>query len=341
MSSKKKAVVIAPGRGTYNKDELGYLQHHHHGGGAFVSSLDEARTTIGQESITALDRADRYSVSQHTRGDNASSLIYACAYMDYLAINRDEFDIVAVTGNSMGWYIALACAGAVNEMHGFNIVNTMGTLMHEALIGGQLLYPFVDENWVEIPGRRDDLLELTQSIKDLYVSIHLGGMIVFAGTDHALATVEQRLEPIQGRYPMRLGNHAAFHTPLQAPVSTKGKNALPVDLFAAPDLPLIDGRGHIWEPKTYSLQSLWDYTLSTQVLEPYDFTAAITAALKEFAPDALIILGPGTTLGGAVAQILIKHQWRDLQSKTDFLSLQKENPYILSLGIEAQRKLVT
>ncbi|MFT5313562.1 MAG: hypothetical protein ACI8Z9_002055, partial [Paraglaciecola sp.] len=27
--TKQRAVVICPGRGTYNKDELGYLQHLH------------------------------------------------------------------------------------------------------------------------------------------------------------------------------------------------------------------------------------------------------------------------------------------------------------------------
>jgi len=38
------------------------------------------------------------------------------------------------------------------------------------------------------------------------------------------------------------------------------------------------------------------------VVEPYDFTAAIRSAAREFAPDYFIVPGPGTTLGGAVAQ---------------------------------------
>jgi [acyl-carrier-protein] S-malonyltransferase len=40
-------------------------------------------------------------------GDNASLLIYACALADFAAIDRDRFEVVAVTGNSMGWYLAL------------------------------------------------------------------------------------------------------------------------------------------------------------------------------------------------------------------------------------------
>ena len=340
MSSKKTALVVAPGRGTYNKEELGYLARHHSGGGSLVKAMNEAREALGQETVSALDEAKRYSISHHTRGDNASPLIYACAYSDFDAINRDEYDVVAVTGNSMGWYIALACAGALDGMGGFQVVNTMGKLMQEALIGGQLLYPFVDENWVEVPGRREELLFLGQSIADVHVSIHLGGMIVFAGSEQALASLEEKLEPMQGRFPMRLGNHAAFHTPLQAPVAKRGQEALPVEMFKAPTAPLIDGRGHIWERGATNLAALWDYTFNTQVLEPYNFTAAITTSLKEFAPDALIILGPGATLGGAVAQTMIHNHWQGLGSKADFLSMQTDTPFVLSMGIEAQRELV-
>jgi [acyl-carrier-protein] S-malonyltransferase len=73
------------------------------------------------------------------------ALIYACTLGDALAL--DGVEVVAVTGNSMGWYSALACAGAVAPMAGFTLVNTMGTLMQEALIGGQTVYPFMGEDW--------------------------------------------------------------------------------------------------------------------------------------------------------------------------------------------------
>ena len=40
----------------------------------------------------------------------------------------------------------MACAGALDPMGGLQVVNTMGTLMQDHLIGGQTIYPFVDEN---------------------------------------------------------------------------------------------------------------------------------------------------------------------------------------------------
>ena len=77
-------------------------------------------------------------------------LFMPCAYADFLSINRDKYDIVAVTGNSMGWYIALACAGVVDLENGARIINTMGTFMQDSLIGGQIIYGVVDEQWHEI-----------------------------------------------------------------------------------------------------------------------------------------------------------------------------------------------
>lgn len=335
--ARKTALVVAPGRGTYNKTELGYLRNFHGARATLIADFDAERAAKGQETISALDGAERYSAAKLTRGDNASGLIYACAYADFLAIDQEAFDIVAVTGNSMGWYTALACAGALTPQGGFTVVNVMGTLMHEALIGGQTLYPFVDDEWQEIPGKRAELLGLIDAIPGLHLSIDLGGMIVFGGNVESLKEAERRLAPVGGRFPLRLTNHAAFHTHLQEPVSGRGKAALPASLFAQPERPLIDGRGTIWFPKSSDLAALWDYTLGHQVTEPYDFTAAITTGIREFAPDVIIILGPGTTLGGAVAQTLIARGWRGLTSKSGFLMQQARDPVVLSLGIEEQR----
>jgi [acyl-carrier-protein] S-malonyltransferase len=339
--TRKSAMVICPGRGTYNREELGYLGKYHHHQQAMLSEFDALREAQGQQTLTDLDASKTYSAARFTRGDNASSLIYACAYADFMAINRDKFDIVAVTGNSMGWYIALACAGALDAANGFKVVNTMGTLMQEALIGGQILYPYVDENWIEIPGKRDALLELATSIPDLYVSIHLGGMIVFSGDEAALQACDQALQPLQNRFPMRLLNHAGFHSPLQMPVSVQGKQQLPLEIFHQPRLPLIDGRGHVWLPGASNQLALWDYTLGHQVIEPFDFLASVRSSLREFAPDYIIVLGPGQSLGGAIAQCLIAENWQGISSKQDFLDQQADEPFLLSMGIDSQRNKAT
>ncbi len=339
-----KAVVICPGRGTYTKAELGYLARHHSNEQALFQPFDAARKALGQETLADLDGAATYSVARHTRGDNASALIYACTYADFRDIAGVE--VVAVTGNSMGWYSALACAGALNADAGFEVVNTMGTLMQQHLIGGQTLYPFTDEDWRPIPGRKAELLQLVESIAArpghaLALSINLGGMLVMAGDEAGLAAFEAAVPPLQGRFPMRLANHAAFHTVLQTPVAAAGRAALPEALFEQPKLPLIDGRGAIWWPDASDPVALRGYTLGHQVVEPYDFSHAIATAAREFAPDIFIITGPGTTLGGAVAQSLILADWAGIDTKSTFQARQSARSIIASMGIDDQRRLVT
>jgi malonyl CoA-acyl carrier protein transacylase len=339
----RTAVLICPGRGTYGKAELGSLAAHFPDD-SLLAAFDAARVAVGQASLTELDGAESYSMARHSRGDNASALIYACTLGDFMSLK--DIDTVAVTGNSMGWYSALACGGALSPMAGFQVVNTMGTLMQDRLIGGQIIYPFMGDEWRADPARKAAQLDCVAQISGqagqvLALSIDLGGMLVLAGNEAGLAAFEAAVPPLQGRFPMRLQNHAAFHTALQAPVAAEGRNRLLPDLFTQPRVPLIDGRGHTWWPGATEPGALWDYTLGHQVTEPYDFTRAITVAAREFAPDLFIIPGPGTTLGGAVAQSLILANWRGMASKADFQSVQSNNPLLVSMGIPDQRATVT
>lgn len=343
---KQTAVVVAPGRGTYNKPELGYLKTHHADQTALIQRFNAYRAEQDQPTVTELDGAAQFSAARHTRGDNASPLIYACAYADFLSIDQDKIDVLAVTGNSMGWYIALACAGALSADGGMAVVNTMGTLMQDHLIGGQLIYPFADENWVPIAGRKEALLTKIADIDsrdghELALSIDLGGMLVIAGTEPGLTAFEAAVPRVQDMFPMRLPNHAAFHTPLQAPVAAKGRAQLPAEFFQDPNVPMVDGRGAIWHPKSTDADALRTYTLDHQVVAPYDFTAAIRVAAREFMPDMFIVLGPGTTLGGATAQSLISAGAYGLHDKASFQAMQATEPKVISMGIDAQRNLVT
>ena len=218
----KTAVVICPGRGTYNKTELGWLGRHF-ADRALLSEFDRRRVAAGRTPLADLDGAASFSVATHTRGDNASALIYAATIGDFAAIGEDV-EVVAVTGNSMGWYSALACGGAVSALDGFEIVDTMGSLMQERLIGGQTIYPFVDDDWRPNPARKAELLALVAEIgarpgHALALSIDLGGILVVAGDEAGLTAFEKSVPPVQGRFPLRLANHAAFHTKLQAPVA--------------------------------------------------------------------------------------------------------------------------
>ncbi|HEX8450094.1 MAG TPA: ACP S-malonyltransferase [Allosphingosinicella sp.] len=344
MAEREKALVVCPGRGTYGKSELGYLKRFHAKNGDLVTSFDRIRSERGQPTLSELDGAERFSPALHTRGDIASPLIFAASYADFLAIDSKRFDIAAVTGNSMGWYTALAVAGAVAPEHGFRIIDSMGENSQAGEPGGQVLLTLVDEDWRELPGLREQVLALAGSIGEregcsLYVSIELGGMIVLAGNEPGLAALLAEAPPTPAREPLRLVNHGPFHTPLMRGSSERALAQLPAGWFGSPNVPMIDGRGHVWRPFAASPGALHDYTFVAQILETYDFTRSIQVAVKEYAPDRIVLLGPGDTLGGAIAQALIAIRWRGLSSKRDFQEMQAADPFLISMGREDQREL--
>ena len=164
---KQRAVVICPGRGTYNKEELGYLSRLHADKVQLLDVIDANRQANEQLSVRELDGMSKFNMRQHTTGENASSLIYACAHGDFVDIDTDAYEIVAVTGNSMGWYIALAVAQALNAQNAIELINTMGSMMTSGVIGGQLIYPVMDQHWRLSAELHDDVkvtcLRLTKS----------------------------------------------------------------------------------------------------------------------------------------------------------------------------------
>jgi [acyl-carrier-protein] S-malonyltransferase len=341
---KEKTLVVCPGRGTYNAAELGYLKKYH-SGASLVAQLDGLRRGEGQIPISELDGADKFLPSLHMTGDNASLLIYACAMADFAAIDREQFDIVAVTGNSMGWYLALAAAGVVNIDAGARLVNTMGGLMHENGQGGQIVWSMVDDDWRVDPDKLAlvDALLIEAAGRDdiaVHVSIDLGGMIVFAADDAGLKWLGEKL-PKDDRFPMRLPYHAAFHSPLLDHILPLASANNPANNFGTGLIPAIDGAGRIWSPKSFDPAAIYSYTLGAQLNTTYNFSRAVQVAAAEFAPDRIIVLGPGTTLGAPVAQALISSGWRGLCGKADFLSRQSRDPFILSMALPEQRMIAT
>jgi [acyl-carrier-protein] S-malonyltransferase len=342
---KKTALVVCPGRGTYNAAELGYLRSNHAERGDMIAVLDALRREQGQSTVSELDAAEKYVPSMHMTGDNASLLIYACALGDFAAIDRERYDIVAVTGNSMGWYLALACAGVLDLGAGGRLVNNMGGIMHRDGTGGQIVWPIVNADWRVDPAKAqfaEQLLAEAEQLSEIHisVSIRLGGMIVFAADEAGLRWLAERL-PKDDRFPMRLMHHAAFHSPLLDHIVPIAREANPASDFGSGKIPAIDGQGRIWSPKAFDPAAIYDYTLGAQLNRTYDFSRAVQVAAAEFAPDKIIVLGPGTTMGAPTAQALIASGWRGITGKADFQARQAADPFILSMGIPEQRQLVT
>lgn len=332
-----RVVVVCPGRGSYGRDTLGTLARTRS-----VEAANASRASLGRPTPSEMDAAASFSSKLHVAGENASILTMAGTLADFDAV-RDASDVsvACVIGNSMGWYSALAVAGALPLEDGLRLVETMGQYQAGNVIGGQILYPLVDEDWRSLPS--PTLEAVLRDIPELHVSIRLGGQIVLGGSDAAVAAALKALPPrkIGDRdAPFQLPLHSAFHTPLLAETSRRAFADLADLAWRAPEVPLVDGRGALFRPREAHPFALRDYTLGAQVTEPYDFTASVRVAMREYAPDAIVLLGPGGNLGGATAQALIAEGWRGLRSKTDFVAMQAQAPFVLSMARPEQRARV-
>ncbi len=349
MTNPKRALIVCPGRGTYTADELGYLNKRVTDARCpkadkMVQDADRFRRQQDSIPVSELDAATRFSAVKHMSGPNAGPLIFTCSAADFSAIPQDRFEPVAVCGNSMGWYTSLFASGAFDFDNALRLVDTMSKSQQGKLVGGQIIVPWVDENWVPDFQRRAELLATVRRIDQTKgacaLSIDLGGYLVLAGDKAGLTAMGEEIATINwgGRdYPFQLAQHAAFHTRLMEGASAFGKDQLADLHWSAPQISLIDGAGRIHRPLTSTSEEIFDYTLGEQVTETYDFTTSLRVGLREFAPDVLILLGPGTTLGGAVGQTLVLEGWQGIRDKAAFVARQKSNdPVLLAMGRDDQ-----
>lgn len=318
----KRIALVLPGRGSYTEASLGSLPP----GNARVQEAEAVRKEFELEPLLELDGAGKFSKTRHLRPANVSALIYVKSVLDAdtaMAAGR----AVVVTGNSMGWYTALAVAGSLSFADGFRLVQRMALLQEDGEPGGQIIYPLVDEDWRPVKERElavEQALE-TAPAGEAFHSIHLGGYVVLAGSPGGLAHLTSQLPAVQqGRvgYPFRLALHGPYHTPLSATVAERSRRLLEPLTFRRPEVTLVDGFGRRHSPWSADVTELRDYTFGAQVTDPYDFTAAVRVALKEFAPDQLVLPGPGNSLGGVCGQVLVSLGWGGVHSKADFVGKQ-------------------
>ncbi len=327
----KRVAIVCAGRGSYTEKTLRSLPQTH----AWVTRADELRAEYGLGALSALDSAEKFSGATHLKPSNVSPLIWLVTMLDS-ARALETHECVCIAGNSMGWYTALAVGGALSFDDGFRLVQEMSLLQEQHAGGGQVIFPLVDEHW-----RRDARLEgavrdaLATSNGSAFESIALGGYAVLAGNEAGIAHLLRALPQVKSganTYPFRLLQHGAYHTPLVSEVARRAQATLAHLEFRAPRFTLIDGRGERFTPWSTDVEQLRRYTLGAQVDRPYDFTLSVRVALREQAPEQLVLPGPGNTLGGVCGQIQVAEGWRGVRSKADFERMQAgDSPLVVSM----------
>ena len=343
-----RALLVCPGRGSYGRPQLGSLRAARGRPAArpaapsIIEALDRFRAEFDRPTISALDAAAEYAPRLHVAGEHASLLTFACTAADVAALDPARVQVVGVTGNSMGFYTALHAAGALELLEAARLVETLGHYQAGNVIGGQLVYPLVGDDWRPAPVLADAVAEALRQ-PGVHVSIRLGGSIVLGASEEGLAHARRVLPPLERagvRYPLPLPLHSAFHTPLMAETGARARADLAGLALRSPALTLVAGDGTVFRPWA-DPTALWRYTLGPQIIEPFDLERAVATAFGELGPDAAVLPGPGDNLGGALAQILISRGWRGLRDRRDFLEAQAgERPIVLAMSRPAQRARV-
>jgi len=330
----KRAALVFPGRGSYTAASLGSLPAED----SLVQRVEELRRGYDLPSLLELDRAQHFEPKVHLSPANASPLIFLTSLVD-LAATPDGVEPVVAIGNSMGWYTALTAVGALSLEDGYRLVQEMSLLQQEPLPsdgpGGQVIYPLTGDDWrldPELRARVD--AALAQGDGDVHPSIDLGGYAVLAGSETGVARLMELLPPTrvgERLYPLRLALHGPYHTPLVTHVARAARERLGDLRWNAPEIALVDGRGTRWSPWSTDPAALRDYTLGEQVTTPFGFATSLRVVLREWAPELLMLPGPGNSLGGICGRAVVAEGYRGIHNRADFEGAQERDGLILSL----------
>lgn len=329
---KPTAVLLCPGRGSYTKDELGFVGRHRAPGSRRRCARCVRRVApfAGPPTLSEVDGAEKFRPGLHLDGENAAELI-AFGTMAHAELLHERYAVVAVAGNSLGWYTALPVSGALDPTSGWRLVATMAALQKQ-VPGGQVLTTTVGDDWRPDPGLRAAVAETVRAIRargsDFYCehSIRLGGHEVLAGTEAAVAALLAELPKVkvgEREFPFRLAGHGPFHTQLCAPTSERAAAMLADLPMQAPRCHLIDGFGNVHSPWSADPRQLLRYTVREQVLETFDFTACVRTAMREFQPDVLVCVGPGSSLRAPVGHCVLAEGWRGLRDKQALFAAER------------------
>lgn len=330
-----RAAVAFPGRGSYGPASLGSLPAEH----PWVRRADELRAEASLPPLTEADRAERFAPSLHLRAANAWPLTFLVGLLDAERI-ADDHEVVVVVASSIGWYTALAASGALEFDDAFRLVQEMALAAEEPLddaaAAAELVYPMIDDAWERDESRAGLVDEaLATAGGDAARALELGSFSVIAGTRDAVDRVSAALPPVAmgGRsYPLRLAAAEAWHTPLRARSAAGAAARLGGLGWERPKVTIVDGRGVRFTPLSTDPAELAEHSLVGHAEAPYDFARAFRVALRDFAPDVVLLPGPGATLGTACAQLIVAEGYRGIRSRTELEAVQAgPSPLLLSM----------
>ncbi len=333
----QRGILVLPGRGAYTAASRGALPADHD----WVEHADVLRRALGLPSLAELD-ATAFDPSVHLQPIHAVPLTWLAGMLDAERAALDH-GIAAVVGNGIGFITALTATGVLGFDDGFALVQELGRLQQRPLPGGgrggQVIYPRTDEAW-----RPDEALAASVAATlgaasgngqgTVYESIELGAFDVLGGDDAGVERLLRHLAPVrigERRYPLRLALQGPDHTPLAAHLAAGVAERMTGAAWERPQVTVIDGMGRRWTPWSTDPAEIAMYTLDVFLTTPYRFATALRVALREEAPDLLVLAGPGSTLSALCGQAIVAEGYRGIRSRPEFEDAQRRAPIVLTI----------
>jgi [acyl-carrier-protein] S-malonyltransferase len=319
----RRPLLVLPGQGAYAAASLGSLPRDE----PLVARADALRRQAGLLPLSELDGAEHVEPGVHLAAANAWPLTWLVSLLASQRVT-DRQPPVGIVGNSLGWYTALTVAGVLSFDDGFRLVQELAILQQRPASegGGQIVYPLSGPDWHPDPELASHVAAaLAAGDGDVFTSIELGVYVVLAGSELGLEALADRLPPVQigrVRYPRRLTMHGPQHTPLMTEMADAARRRLADLEFGTPRVALIDGRGARFSPWSTDPAELAAYTLGEHLTSPYRFATSLRVALREYAPDGLLLAGPGSTLAAICGQVIVSEGYRGIRSRPDLGSVQ-------------------
>ncbi|MDY6940010.1 MAG: ACP S-malonyltransferase [Cyanobacteriota bacterium] len=242
---------------------------------------------------TQFDRAEEilgWSVSQICQegGDSLSRTLYTqpslyvveTVLVDLLREKGRSPDIVA--GHSLGEYVALYAAGAIDFETGLRLVKRRAELMDTAAGGEMAALMKFD---------RDRLSEVIQETEGVVLANdNSAAQVVISGTPAAVDTV---LANVKAKRAVKLDVSGAFHSPLMAPAALEFQQILNPISFSDTKIPVLSNV----DPTPTTDGNLLKDRLMRQMTGSVRWRE-ICLQLNESGIEAAIEVGPGKVLAG-------------------------------------------
>ena len=248
---------------------------------------------------------------------------------------REAHEIVAVLGNGAGWYAALAYAGVLSEEAAVRISRVLVAMSAAGPAASRVIYPLTDAAWRPDARLRSDLeAAIAAGDGEVRLSVDLGGYAMVDGSPAGIETLIAALPAVRAadrHYPLRLPPRAAVPAPLAAGLDDRLRDEVAEIDWQMPSITVIDGRGVRHTPWSADPAALRDYTLGARRTETDDVASAVRVALREQAPDAIVVAGRAGILGAVCGQLVVAEGYHAVRSRRSFVEMQRRRPIVLSM----------